>query len=1381
MFFTDKLPHLKVYRQKAYLPYDQKAASMYGVVFVNGNSTESVIDLINSKNLDNNSKYHFYYFNNSYRGTLFSRAYHEKVNKERDEIAAKVKKETGINIEKNFNSLNGRSYYFDMQKYNEIFFRMSKKTLTFKTKVSAYLDMLKDILEYGGGSPYKNKLMVIDVDTWITTSVKDTLQVTKTHDSPIFILYYAAYRMLDELKELGDIDIVFHSDKQLLRMNPSQMEKDSYRVMKEELSKFRPEIGTDLNDDVVEKTVSRQEMYSSVIKKFSEKYNFTGENSEEFEDSMKDKIDEIVNSEDSKDLDAKALEDKLAEEVMRDEKVLKTAFAATQKDKVGKSAFSLKRDQELREKQKSIKMGNMTIEQLQKALTDTVVIEQKDISSKITTTNKNVTTVKYPQFEKAYNDHLMEKDLINMVTFLNEKSIPVYVRSINVEDTSNELNLKKTYTIELEDGNRVRHKLKFDMPVFIDDKFMYLGGNKKIIIKQLFMKPVVKTGPDEVQICSNYNKIFIRRHGNKVSSKIEKFKKAVAEMKNTATFSVKYGNNSVANNTFKTTIEYDELAKAFTYMKVANCEFYFNQEEVQKIVSERGIKLKSDDLCVGFYTANVQPKDSAIIVNTETQTIGGDMDIIDYILSLQEGKIVDAYEDASAGKKFMYSRATIMAKQVPIVLLLGYLEGLTTVLRKAGIKHQFSDTRPKVDRNQGYVQFANGYLIYDKYPFENSLLMNAFADIPTKGFDYEEFDQKDAYMTIFDSMYGSKIIGNAFYNFYEFMIDPITREVLEDLNYPTDFVSLVLFANSLLGDNSFIKENNMNLYRVRSNELVNAFLYKAISDAYIQYRLTANNNNPVKISVPQDAVLKKILTAQTVEDYSILNPIVELEKSRAITPKGHVGLNLDQAYTQEKRSYDPTMLGLLAMSTSPDANCGIVRQLTMEPNIKSPRGYLELNDDNLEELKDANLFSPAELLSPLGVTRDDSIRTAMATKQSKHIIPIEKSSPVLISNGVEGAIHYHLSDDFSIVAKGDGKVVEVNEQLGIIMVEYDAVKGKPKQYKAIDINPRVVKNGAGGFYLSNKMTCDLKLNQRFKKDDILAYDSKFFTDSEIDGNRFNIGSLQKVAIMSNYATYEDSTFITKKLSEDMAADIVMQKSVVLGKNANIDHLVKIGDQVTVGDELLSFEISFEDDSLNKFLSSIGDSLKEEIKTLGKTKVKSKYTGIIEDIKIYSTVDLEELSPSLQKIVGSYYNGINKKKKMLNKYEQGDSSYKCGVLINEPTGKIETKDGKVKGNEVGEGVLIEIYIKYRDIMGVGDKVTFFTALKSIIGEVVPEGYEPSSEFRPEEEVSSFIAPGAILARMTPSILLTAAGNKVLVELKRSLQEIYTGKPWEPTKK
>lgn len=66
---------------------------------------------------------------------------------------------------------------------------------------------------------------------------------------------------------------------------------------------------------------------------------------------------------------------------------------------------------------------------------------------------------------------------------------------------------------------------------------------------------------------------------------------------------------------------------------------------------------------------------------------------------------------------------------------------------------------------------------------------------------------------------------------------------------------------------------------------------------------------------------------------------------------------------------------------------------------------------------------------------------------------------------------------------------------------------------------------------------------------------------------------------------------------------------------------------------------------------------------------------------------------------------------------------------------------------------------------------FTALKNTVNEIIPEGYEPWSDFHPEEEVSSIIASNSILKRMTPSILLTALGNKCIIELKRELEKLW----------
>lgn len=77
----------------------------------------------------------------------------------------------------------------------------------------------------------------------------------------------------------------------------------------------------------------------------------------------------------------------------------------------------------------------------------------------------------------------------------------------------------------------------------------------------------------------------------------------------------------------------------------------------------------------------------------------------------------------------------------------------------------------------------------------------------------------------------------------------------------------------------------------------------------------------------------------------------------------------------------------------------------------------------------------------------------------------------------------------------------------------------------------------------------------------------------------------------------------------------------------------------------------------------------------------------------------------------------------------------------------------------------------------DKLSQFTANKNTIGFQIPRGYEPYSEFRPYEEISSPVAPSAILQRGTPSVVMTGCASKVLIELKRAQYKILTGEDFD----
>lgn len=106
----------------------------------------------------------------------------------------------------------------------------------------------------------------------------------------------------------------------------------------------------------------------------------------------------------------------------------------------------------------------------------------------------------------------------------------MYIVKVDIKDTSDELNYKDTYTILLEDANRKRHTIKVDIPKFMDDRFLYIGGNKKIIKHQNFLLPIVKTSPSSVQIVSNYSKMTVTRNDNKSTSSVERLKNLLQKM-----------------------------------------------------------------------------------------------------------------------------------------------------------------------------------------------------------------------------------------------------------------------------------------------------------------------------------------------------------------------------------------------------------------------------------------------------------------------------------------------------------------------------------------------------------------------------------------------------------------------------------------------------------------------------------------------------------------------------------------------------------------------------------------------------------------------------------------------------------------------------------
>lgn len=1397
MIQTKQLRLMKCMRVKSILKYNENNPKDDSVLLINSNKVSNINTLLGPIQIKTMSPYKY---------ILVDRLIDLSINKK------PIKKNVYVNAKKDIESLKDempgikiidtrmlsrgdfhKNIIYYLNNINNIF-KMNSENIPTSKKSSIYWKNIKRVI--GNMQYYPNKTMIINIEEYKNSFIP-TIRRKSKEFNPITLLYELIKYNYMEFVDLGNLDIILVSNNGMsLRVNGSECFKlkgNKPNVGSAVASEFKMELFklmnrtmTDEDTNDAERIYNMDLRVSSITDAILGKYSaVTGEVPDNVKEKVNDAVQKAIEQIDEKQGSggvAPNTED-IENIITANTEILKEV-AKEKKSVAMKSSASSKRDEMLREKQLTLDVQGKTLGDILSVSTDDVKIEVNDISKSVDTINKNVTEVRYPNINKDYVENVMKKDILSAVTCLSDKDdIQIYVRNIKVEDSSDINNYKDTYTIDLEDSLRVRHRLVFDVPKFIDNRFLWIGGNKKYINNQQLMLPVVKVSGDTVQLVSNYNKLFVYRYGSKVSSLNEKLKKALnSPIKGIKVINGKYDKE---NTKYLTIIDYDDLSCNFKEITIGDIKFYFNQSEIRQLFLDSVPKNKIDEyeklvdskiLPVGkgnknvFYYVNF---DTNTVYQTNfNNSIDTKMSLIDFMLS-KSPQLKDEISKQSTGKKYMYTRVKIMNKYVPTILLLSYKNGLSNILSQIKAEYYFSDTRPRIALNESIVEFNDGYLVFSNVPFKNSLLLNGLLEIPTKNYSFDDFSDVLTYQDIFESIYGRRNIANAFSNFFDNFIDPITLEVLQKLSLPTDLTGLVLYANELLVDNQFRTELDIRSFRFRSAELIPARLYKLIASSYEQYKATANHRNPRKISIRKDALIKDILAQTIVEDYSELNPIVEMQKLHGATKKGPSGCNLEEAYTKVQRSFHKSMTGVYTISSSPDGNVGIQRVLTMEPPISDVRGFIDNKamDNRLDEYNDVNLFGPAEMLTTGGAQRDDAMRTAMSTKQSTHLTPVSKASPSLITNGSEKAIQYHLSKDWSFIAKDDGKVVELNDDTGLMIVEY-----KNGESDAISINNRIAKNGAGGFYLSKKMIPNYKKGDTFKKNDILAQDRDFFTNSEHFGNQFNIGTLEKIALLSSAATFEDSSYVTKQVSRDMASEIVMQKQVVLGPNTNVDYMVKIGDTVQSGDELIRFEQSFDEDSLNVLLSNVGEDMKEDIMMNNKEKVKTKYSGVIEDIKVYSSVSLNDLSPSLRKVVNKHYNRIKDRRKLLEKYDKSNNPLvKCNMLFNENTETVKTtNDGKFKGVALNDGVLIEFYIKIHDELGAGDKIVFFSALKTIITNVIPEGQEAYTAFRPDEKIGAVLSCNSIIARGIVSCQYMMMGNKLLIELSRQLKDIYEGK-------
>ena len=980
----------------------------------------------------------------------------------------------------------------------------------------------------------------------------------------------------------------------------------------------------------------------------------------------------------------------------------------------------------------------------------------------------------------SYYNNLYKRDLAKIVASLNkDPDNPVVVTSFEITNNNDPLTMKDELRVSFIDKKLKRHNFVVDVPKLSHDGFLRINGNKKFISKQSALLPVIKEAPDRVQVTTNYRKTFIYRKGEKSSAKTDRLFKMLVNKKFDGIKQI-FGNAYSSNISYNVSMPYNNMAKKLSTLTFSNSKgssngvtVYFSQKFARKHFEENKLTFDEKSLPISIYYINgkvdryaIEDTESRVVsvFNSSKKILSTHKNFNDYleflIMNHWNKEVPSSYSETKAGKVFAFSQIKIASVSLPLGILLSFFNGITNFLDRYNIKYEVDTKKRRPRENETSVVFKDATILIDcEGEGSKELLVNGLYYLDPKEFSISDANKRGAlYLDYFGKATASRNTGKALLNFESSMIDPITEEILVELKLPTDFGDLLVYGNSLLEGFAHKRKNDMTNFRIRDSEVIAVSVYNVLMNSFNEYKRTEKTGMVSPISAQRDAVIKQVMSLPNVEDYSILSPFLEVETKAKTTPKGPSGLNSDDAYTESMRAFDQSMLGIFGIFTPVSQQVGVRRSLTLNPSIINNRGFITQN--NVDKLNQDQLYAPGELLNGLTANRADPMRICMSVTQGMHITPTIVQHNYLFGTGIDKTLSHLVGQDFAYKALQNGKVTSIDEKNKLVFIQYeDGSKA------AIDISPKSVKNSSSGFYTTLKLNLKskYKVGSKFKKGEILAVNDEFFKEDFEGSNGFAAGRLTKAALMTLPTTYEDSVPIVETVANEMASEIITEKETVLKKNSNIIQIAKIGQEIKINDPLIVFEEV--GDTAKEALNNLEKSLngKNSIDLIGKNIVKSKYSGVIVDMKVFYNCDLEspDTHPSLKKFVKSYID-THKKRYELLKGMRDDEMFELPSLE-------RINSDKILGNEM-DGVLVSFFIKHLEKNTIGSKVSFFSACKGVISEVIPIEEAPLSEHRAEEPVEALLSTFSLIGRNVPDLMLIGYMNKVLIELKKQCIEI-----------
>lgn len=371
--------------------------------------------------------------------------------------------------------------------------------------------------------------------------------------------------------------------------------------------------------------------------------------------------------------------------------------------------------------------------------------------------------------------------------------------------------------------------------------------------------------------------------------------------------------------------------------------------------------------------------------------------------------------------------------------------------------------------------------------------------------------------------------------------------------------------------------------------------------------------------------------------------------------------------------------------------------------------------------------------------------------QMAHYMPMKEMSRSRVRTGYEQVIAHRSGLPFAYTAEEDGKVVEIQEDIGVVSIQY-----KKKGLFVLEYGASYTKNGGGGFYVpQNVVLNQLKAGSRFKKGDVLLYNSDYFTDDpyskQVD---LSLGLYANIALMEGPNTIEDGSVITKSLSNRMSSTPVRERSITITKDTIIHKVATVGTKVRSIDPLMVF-----DESTLTNTSTMDKEVLDVISELNKSIPKAKYSGVVVKMEAYYRAEHKDMNKSVKALVRS----INRTDKAKAKYSASADNSDNYI---EPKPLVGDKlDGVILDEDM---VVIKFFIQQELDMDSGDKLVFGGALKSVVSTVLEKDIEVEDG---SIKVDAIMGASSFFDRMVLSTAYIGILERVIEDVETGFLDSY----------